>query len=205
MWNLVKVATTQRWIVECPLSATAQPWLSEFRPGFTFLSPIQPHLDFFQLHFYFSSTSFTFPAQLLLFKHKLYFSSTNNISKPKFFLFFRPFSAWVSPFFIFNFTFSNHVLPFSPIQPQTDFFSLILTFLAKNFNFQTQCAPFFLQFSSIDFYLKAKVKLFNPNFYFFRPSFLVYFSNISFIFLFQVKLFRARFHLYGHFIPKVTF
>ena len=200
MWNPVKVATTQRWIVECPLSATAQPWLSEFRPGFTFLSPIHLHLDFFQLHFYFSSTSFNFPAQLLLFKHKLYLSITNNISKPKFFYFSSPFQHGFQHYFFQPcFTF------FSPIQPQTDLFSLILTFLAKNFNFQTQFAPFFLQFSSIDFYLKAKVKLFNPNFYFFRPSFLVYFSSISFIFLFQVTLFQARFHLYGHFIPKVTF
>ena len=200
MWNLVKVAITQRWIVECPLSAPAQPWLSEFRRGFTFLSPIHPHLDFFQLHFYFSSTSFDFPAQLLLFKHKLYLSITNNISKPKFFYFSSPFQHGFQHYFFQPcFTF------FSPIQPQTDLFSLILTFLAKNFNFQTQFAPFFLQFSSIDFYLKAKVKLFNPNFYFFRPSFLVYFSSISFIFLFQVTLFQARFHLYGHFIPKVTF
>ena len=200
MWNLVKVATTQRWIVECPLSATAQPWLSKFRPGFTFLSPIHLHLDFFQLHFYFSSTSFNFPAQILLFKHKLYLSITNNISKPKLFYFSSPFQHGFQHYFFQPcFTF------FSPIQPQTDLFSLILTFLAKNFNFQTQFAPFFLQFSSIDFYLKAKVKLFNPNFYFFRPSFLVYFSSISFIFLFQVTLFQARFHLYGHFIPKVTF
>ena len=60
---------------------------------------------------------------------------------------------------------------FSPIQPQSDLFSLILTFLAKNFNFQTQFSPFFLQFSSTDFYLKAQAKLFNPNFYFFSPSF----------------------------------
>ena len=202
MWNPVKVATTQRWIVECPLSATAQPWLSKFRPGFTFLSPIHLHLDFFQLHFYFSSTSFTFPAQLLLFKRKLYFSSTNNISKPKF-LFFKLFSAWILPFLSSTLLFPTMFYLFFSNSAPIRSFSLILTFLAKNFNFQTQFAPFFLQFSSIDFYLKAKVKLFNPNF--FRPSFLVYFSSISFIFLFQVTLFQARFHLYGHFIPKVTF
>ena len=57
----------------------------------------------------------------------------------------------------------------------------------------------------IDLDLKAKVTLFNPNFSFFRPSFLVFFSSISFIFFLQVTLFQAKFHLYGQFIPNVTF
>ena len=147
MWNLVKVATTQRWIVECPLSAPAQSWLSEFRRGFTFLSPIHPHLDFFQPHFYFSSTSFTFPAQLLLFKRKLYFSSTNNISKPKF-LFFKPFSAWISPFLYSTLLFPTMFYLFFSNSAPIRSFSLILTFLAKNLNFQTQFNSVPLTFTS---------------------------------------------------------
>ena len=57
----------------------------------------------------------------------------------------------------------------------------------------------------IDFDLKAKVTLFNPNFSFFRPSFLVFFSSISFIFFSKSHFFRPSFTFMANSSPKSLF
>ena len=57
----------------------------------------------------------------------------------------------------------------------------------------------------IDFDLKAKVTLFNPNFSFFRPSFIVFFSSINFIFFSKSHFFRPSFTFMANSSPMSLF